>query len=119
MLCSKVHRAIFDGLKQAVDTLSYTNLHPKEAFFCSAGGEDCEPTLHLAVVEADGWWSCSINPEVGGELTEGQTLWFSSAEDRPQEKERECGMHECTFNIVITYNFMPLLNQLRYSSTVC
>jgi len=50
MLCSKVHRAIFDGLEQAVETLSYTNLHPEEAIFCSSGGKDCEPTPHLAVV---------------------------------------------------------------------
>ena len=81
-LCCEIHRAIFEGLKQAVDTLSYINLHPKEAFFCSAGGEVCDPTPHLAVVGVDRqWWSCSVNPEVGGELTEGQTLWFSSADD--------------------------------------
>ena len=89
VLCFDIHRAIFDGLKQAADTLSYTNLHPKKAVFCSAEGKDCEPTVHLAFVGVDRqWWSCSTNPEVGGELTEGQTLWFRSAED----KEGECGI---------------------------
>ena len=82
VLCSEIHKAIFDGLEQAAVTLSYTNLHPKKAATC---------TLHLAVLEADGWWSCSTNPEVGGELTEGQTLWFRSADDRAQVKG-ECGM---------------------------
>ena len=87
MLCSEVHRAIFDGLEQAAETLSYTNLHPEEAIFCSAGGENCEPTPHLAVVVTDHrWWSCLTNPEVGEELTEGQALWFSSTDDGTQVK---------------------------------
>ena len=90
MLCAEIHKAIFDGLEQAADTLSYTNLHPEEAIFCSAGGKDCETTPHLADVETDHqWWRCLTNPEVGGELSEGQTLWFNSAEDRAQVK---CGM---------------------------
>jgi len=91
MLCSEIRKAIFDGLERAADILSYTNLHPEEAVFCSAGGKDCEPIPHLAV-KVVGWWRCSTNPEVGGELTEGQTPWFSSAEDRAQVNEGKCGM---------------------------
>ena len=53
-VCSEIHTTIFHGLEQAAYTLSYTGLHPEEAFFCSAGGKDCEPNLHLAFVEADG-----------------------------------------------------------------
>ena len=88
VLCSEIRKAIFNGLERAADTLSYTNLHPEEAVFC----KDCEPTPHLAVVKVDGWWRCSTNPEFGGELTEGQTPWFSSAEDRAQVNEGKCGI---------------------------
>jgi len=91
-LCSEIHRAIFDGLEQAADTLSYTNLHPEEAFFCLAGGKDCESTPHLAAV-ADGYWSCLTNQEVGGELTEEQFVWLSCAGARAQLKEGECNSY--------------------------
>ena len=86
MVCSKIHKAIFNGLKQAENALSYTNLHPKEAIFCS--GERCKPTPHPAGVSADRKsWTCLTDDDVGGELTEDQTVWFSFAEDTAQVKE--------------------------------
>jgi len=87
-LCSKIRRDIFDGLEKAADTLSYTNLHPKEAVCCSGGGKDCGLTPHPAeVVDGYRWWRCLTDKEFGGELTEGQTLWFSASE----QVEGECG----------------------------
>ena len=88
MLCSKIRSDIFDGLKRAADTLSYTNLHPEKAIFCS--GEDCEPTPHPAKVGADHQeWRCLTDKEFGGQLTEGQALWFSSRE----QVKGECCMY--------------------------
>ena len=90
ILCSKISSDIYDGLERAADTLSYTNLHPEKAIFCSGGGEDCEPTPHPAEVGADHqWWRCLTDKEFGGELTEGQALWFSSGE----QVKGECGMY--------------------------
>ena len=80
-LCSQIHRDIFDGLEKAADTLSYTNLHPREAVCCSGGGKDCGPTPHPAEVVA-GYrrWRCLTDTLFGGDLTEGQTLWFSAGQ---------------------------------------
>ena len=65
---------------------------PEKAFFCLAGGKDCESTPHLAAV-ADGYWSCLTNQEVGGELTEEQFVWLSCAGARAQLKEGECNSY--------------------------
>ena len=79
-LCSQIHRDIFDGLEKAADTLLYTNLHPKEAVCCSGEGKDCGPTPHPAEVVA-GYrrWRCLTDKLFGGDLTEGQALWFSAS----------------------------------------
>ena len=90
-LCSEIHRDIFDGLEKAAHALSYSNLHPKGAVFCSGRGKDCKPTPHPAEVGADRQsWRCLTDKEFGGKLTEGQTLWFSASE----RVKGECGMYE-------------------------
>jgi len=89
-LGSKIHGDIFDGLEKAANTLSYTNLHHKEAVFCSGEGKNCGTTPHPAEVGADHrWWRCLTDQEFGGELTEGQTLWFSVSE----QVKGDCGTY--------------------------
>ena len=77
-LCSQIREDVFQGLDKAADKLGYEGLKPQEAFFCLQQDTTCDTTLHPACPKEDEW-ICSVNPEVGGELTDQHRVWLESS----------------------------------------
>ena len=76
-LCFQIRQDVFQGLDKAADVLGYEGLKPQEAFFCLQRDTTCDTTFHLACLQEDEW-ICSVNPEVGGELTDQHRVWLES-----------------------------------------
>ncbi len=72
--CQEIVQDIFRGLERATEILRYGEMHPEKVFFCPERGPDCEESPHPATI-SDDEWVCSVNPEVGGPLTEQQGIW--------------------------------------------
>ena len=77
-LCPKilpqVRKAIFDGISKATLNLGYINSTPMPALVCPCGvGE-----AHVATVDAELGWDCSVNEEECGELSPEQLLWLEA-----------------------------------------
>ena len=76
----KVRKAIFDGISRATLNLGYTNSTPTPALVCPCGvGE-----AHVATVDPELGWDCTVNEEECGELSPEQLLWLdvSTSDDR-------------------------------------
>ena len=67
-VCTWITRDIFSGVEEAAYRIHYGTLHPHVAFFCLTPGPDCPVNPHSATM-VDDEWICSVNGEVGGELT--------------------------------------------------
>ena len=78
------HDAVFAGLKKAGKTIGYTNNTPVPAIVCPAH----HPTKpHPATVDKDRVWTCSLTPQVFGELKEEDTIPWLSLCTTPCESE--------------------------------
>ena len=77
-LCPRFRRQLLKGVRAAYDILHYKYDTPQVSIFCS-----CESTVenkekrHLAEVNKDGHWTCSLQADFWGELHSQQKIWFS------------------------------------------
>ena len=67
--------AVFAGLEKAGKTIGYTNNTPVPAIICPAHPHPAKP--HPATVDKDNAWTCSLTPQVFGELQENSIPWLS------------------------------------------
>ena len=66
------HNAVFAGLKKAGKTIGYTNNTPVPAIVCPGHPHPAKP--HPATVDKDNAWTCSLTPQVFGELKKEELI---------------------------------------------
>ena len=70
----KVRSAIFKGVRRAMLNIGYENSAPTAALVCPCGvGE-----AHVAEVDLELGWTCTLDNDESGELTPHQRLWIKS-----------------------------------------
>ena len=66
------HDAVFVGLKKVGKTIGYTNNTPVPAIVCPTHTHSAKP--HPATVDEDRVWTCSLTPQVFGELEKENSI---------------------------------------------
>jgi hypothetical protein len=69
--CPVIKQAISAGLRKANIVLGYTNSTPSFALLCPCGEGDPHPATI-----GDGGWICSLDEDVGEDITPNQQLWL-------------------------------------------
>ena len=96
-LCPKIRSEIFQHLAYAADAYHYSDFTPESAILCESAKSHAEkkfvslpwwkkvfskqtvPPPHAATIStggSGGWWTCSLDPTVHGELEERHMIWF-------------------------------------------
>ena len=76
-ICPQVYKAVINGLNRSASPLRYKCFKPEVAFLCLKSGPSCSDEPHLASIGGGhGRWTCSINEEVGGKLTDKHKPWL-------------------------------------------
>ena len=78
-LCPIIHDQLLNGIRAACDVLHYNNDIPQVSIFCPC--VQSSEKVHLAEVDKSGYWICSLQADVWGELPSEYRVWLEKSNE--------------------------------------
>ena len=68
---------LLNGIKAACDVLHYNNDSPQISIFCPC--QNIDSKLHIAEINDDGYWTCSLQAGIWNELSPQHRVWLNKS----------------------------------------